>query len=203
MQSLETNMSRDGEESETYQVRLSGLGVNVERNVSQTTARQILDLVLGGTGAVGGVAARRGASPHVGIAVSGIGPERPHTSLREFLHDCGARHNPDKILAIGEYIVEVEGAEDFGREEVKSRFRNAGEPLPKNLPRDFTSTVQYGWIAPDPKDPDRFYVTSKGKEALAQKFSDGTKKASSSRQSARRRSHRTRASSEQVAEVRE
>ncbi len=98
-----------------------------------------------------------------------------------------AGRNPDKILAIGDYMLECEGAEDFGRVEVKSRFRTAGEAMPKNFTRDFGWALKNGWIAEDPNKPDRFYVTRTGKTALSEKFSDDIKKASAQKSTGRRR----------------
>jgi hypothetical protein len=75
---------------------------------------------------------------------------------------------------------------------VKARFRNAGEPVPGNLPRDFTWTISNGWIAEDAHNLGHYYVTQKGKTAIAERFSGEVKRKSGFKSGARRRRRSSR-----------
>jgi len=75
-----------------------------------------------------------------------------------------------KILTVGRYVRDFEGRGDFTRDEIRERFRSAGEPQPANFPRDFQKAVRAGWIAEDPKKRGRFYVTRTGDELIDRGF---------------------------------
>lgn len=79
-------------------------------------------------------------------------------SAREALDLSGAKTNPEKIVALGQYVLQ-DGVETFKVDEVKAQFRRARETTPANFSRDLTVAVQAGWIAQD--DGDEYYVTNK------------------------------------------
>lgn len=79
-------------------------------------------------------------------------------SAREALDLSGAKTNPEKIVALGEYVLQ-DGGETFKVEDVKAQFRRARETAPGNFSRDMTTAVQAGWIAPG--DGDEYYITNK------------------------------------------
>jgi hypothetical protein len=108
-------------------------------------------------------------------------------SLREFLTDADAKRMPDKIVTIGEYLMSQAGQEDFSGDDVRDRFRAAGEVAPANFSRDFKWTISNGWVAEDPKNPGRYYVTQTGRAAIQAKFSDEVKKKSGFKPVGRRR----------------
>ncbi len=141
-----------------YRVTLSGPGVSLDKAVSQQVALAILQMALGGgTGPSGPV-----------VAETPTGAERrePRLSLREFLDAAAARSNPEKIAVFAGYLRDHLLQDDFSREEVKSCFRSAGEPLPGNFARDFQLAVQNGWVAEDHGKPGRYYITRKGDETV-------------------------------------
>src|SRR5438445_805629 len=75
-------------------------------------------------------------------------------SLREFLQQADVSAGIHaKILAVGRYLRDFEGQADFTRDDIRTRFRTAGEGQPANFPRDFQKAVRAGWIAEDPKSP--------------------------------------------------
>lgn len=172
----------------SYSLNLKGDGLSISRDVDQATARAIVDLVLGdaATPTVRQKIVQDGGA-RIGLGAS---PGSARLSLREFLDVAEAKRNPDKIVTIGEYIITHERQVDFTREDVKARFRNAGEAAPANYARDFNWTISNGWIAEDPNNRDRYYVTQKGKAALGQKFSLDIKRKSGIRLSNRRRVRR-------------
>ncbi|MGH9339500.1 MAG: hypothetical protein ACRD1R_07910 [Acidobacteriota bacterium] len=152
------------QELETYSLKLEGRGISVSRDVGQDVARAILDIVMGGN-----VRARPGkAAPEPDDVREDRG--RPSLSLHEFLENSGAKRNPDKIAVFGQYLMEHEGRREFSRDELRGRFREAGEAVPANFPRDFSWALKNGWIAEDSENRGSYYVTKKGKEAIEQKF---------------------------------
>ncbi|QBR70409.1 hypothetical protein CU048_02975 [Beijerinckiaceae bacterium] len=164
---------------ELYSVSIKGNGITIEKSVASHLARQMINMILGGTTTYGSVSPQE---PLVsGNRTSGTSTAPPpgggRTSLREFLDESQATRNPDKITAIAEYLIAHEGTESFTRDDIKGRFRTAGEAAPANFPRDFTWAVKNGWIAEDPKSPGSFYVTKKGRTAIENKFSDEVRKA--------------------------
>jgi hypothetical protein len=153
-----------------FSLSLSGDGINIEREIDREVALQVINVVLGVGGQRGSVA---------------INPESPAAqlhaavplSLREYLDDVKAVRKPDQIVTIGHFICEHEHAGDFGRDDIRSRFASAREPLPANFSRDFAWTVKNGWVAEVHGKKDRYYVTSKGIQAVESHFSQETKKA--------------------------
>src|SRR4051794_37753440 len=79
-------------------------------------------------------------------------------SAREALDLSGAKTNPEKIVALGQYVLQ-DGGETFKVEDVKAQFRRARETAPANFSRDMTTAVQAGWIAHG--DGDEYYITNK------------------------------------------
>lgn len=97
-------------------------------------------------------------------------------SLREFMEEAGAKRNPEKIVAIGAYLVRTLNQESFTRKEVKLQFKNAGEPVPGNYTRDFDWAVSNGWLAPIHGGHKDYWVTDTGLDAIANKFSEEIRK---------------------------
>ena len=79
-------------------------------------------------------------------------------SAREALDLSGAKTNPEKIVALGQYVLQ-DGGETFKVEDVKAQFRRARETAPANFSRDLAAAVKEGWIAQG--DGDDYYVTNK------------------------------------------
>jgi hypothetical protein len=79
-------------------------------------------------------------------------------SAREALDLSGAKTNPEKIVALAEYVLQ-DGGETFKVEDVKAQFRRARETAPANFSRDLSAAVQAGWIAQG--DGEEYYVTNK------------------------------------------
>lgn len=166
----------------TYRLTLKGDGVTVEREVTEDHARQIIAIVMGGAAMAGAPARPSASAGGITRAASGQIP-----ALREFVDEVGAQRNPEKIVAIGAYLVDHLGQDNFSREEVKSQFKNAGEGVPGNYPRDFRWAIIAGWIAPDPNTSGRFFVTDSGRDALTQKFPDEIRERTRQAKTTRRR----------------
>jgi hypothetical protein len=79
-------------------------------------------------------------------------------SAREALDLSGAKTNPEKIVALGQYVLQ-DGGETFKVEDVKAQFRRARETAPANFSRDLAVAVKEGWIAQG--EGEEYYVTNK------------------------------------------
>lgn len=163
-------MDAEGGE-ELYTVSIKGNGVVVEKSVPAEVARRVINALM--AGAFSESASMSGKRSD---AASATGSEARRISLREFLEESSARRNPDKIITIAEFVRQFEDKELFTREDIRGRFRLAGEAAPANFPRDFTWAVKNGWIAEDAKSPNSFYVTQTGRNAIANRFSSEVKK---------------------------
>lgn len=154
------------DESELYKVQIEGAGLSFSRDIDAPTLGRVMHAMLGSS-----------ASTPTSVNGEDVfgeapNPRTPPLSLREFLLNVGAKRYPDKIVAIGHYLEEYEGKAGFSRDDIKSRFRTAGEPPPGNFPRDFSVTLSHGWIAEDAGNPGQLYVTTSGRDALQQGFSN-------------------------------
>lgn len=132
--------------------------VGYEDEITVTQAAQIIaflnadegDASLGpDLGAGLGDASRTDTAKKTGNAVS---------SAREALDLSEAKTNPEKIVALGQYVLQ-DGGETFKVEDVKAQFRRARETAPGNFSRDLAVAVKEGWIAQG--DGDEYYVTNK------------------------------------------
>lgn len=155
---------------------LHGAGLSFERDLPQETALAVINVVMGGQ-------TTPRTSPIVAHPPAGRGTSQ---SLREYMAEVEASRNPEKILAIGAYLI-ASGQEGFTRDQVKSQFQSAGEPVPGNYPRDFTLTVAAGWIAERPGSPGQYYVTNTGQKALDERFPKDTRRSITRARQPRRR----------------
>lgn len=103
---------------------------------------------------LGGDAQRGGRSSTPAGRKSGKAVE----SARDALDLSAAKTNPEKIVALGAYVLQ-DGGETFKVEDVKAQFRRARETPPANFSRDMSAAVQAGWIAQG--EGDEYYVTNK------------------------------------------
>jgi hypothetical protein len=151
-------------------ITVSGPGIQAEKEVSLQLAMSVMQVMFGGS--LKDVLGPSGAgNEQVRPTYDASQPERmQRLSIREFIEDVGGRSFHTKIAAIGRYMRDHEGQQDFSRDDVKVRFRSAGEIMPGNFPRDFQKALQAGWIAEDPQSRGRFYVTRRGDEAIDQRF---------------------------------
>jgi hypothetical protein len=183
---------QDNPEEKTFEISITGDGITISQNVDESTAREIVNILMGG--APGDTKSHSGRVQGRSDTGSRGEPrdEPRRMSLREFLDESRARRNPDKITVIGEYIFEHEGRPEFSRDDIRSRFKQAGEAAPGNFARDFTWAITNGWIAEDTKNPGAYYVTKKGRDAIDARFAPEVKKATTQKPGGRRRSPKRR-----------
>lgn len=177
----------DQTENESYHLVLKGPGITIDKVVDVRIAGAIAQMTFAGVGALPAATDQRAGQK---LTVPSTPGQR--LSLREFLQTTVAgRGIHIKILAVGRYLRDHEQQDDFGRDEVRARFRSAGEPQPANFARDFQKAVRAGWIAEDHQNTGRFYVTRTGDEEIDRRQDQG---ASSAPSLPRRRSRRSTAS---------
>ncbi len=164
---------------EQFTVSIKGEGITIEKSVSADVARKMIDVIMGGPRAYEPVSEREVpvSKDSLAGARSAIASGARRMSLREFLHESQASSNPEKITAIGEYLREHEGKDEFTRDDIKGRFRQAGEAPPKNFSRDFSVATKNVWVADDANSPGSFFLTNTGRAAIKNKFSAEVKKA--------------------------
>lgn len=169
------------ETPEKIHLSLTGAGITVEKDIDQGLAATIIGIVMGG-GAPPAMAAPRADQA---TATGYRAPITERLSLREYLDDVSAARYPDKIVAIGQYMADHEASDTFTRDDVKSRFKSAGEAQPGNFARDFSVTLKSGWIAEDNADSGNFYVTKKGRDVIAGGFAAELRKGTKVRRAKR------------------
>jgi hypothetical protein len=165
-----TKMTETGDD---YVLKLDGNGISIDMSVDRTKARKILNIALSDAG----------EGPDDVPSVSTTAPPRAgrSLSLREYFDRKEAFKKHEQILAIAGFMAETEGLEDVARDEIKSRFSLAREPLPANFPRDFATVLRNGWLAPAHGKQDRFYVTQSGIQALESNFKAPARRPAASR----------------------
>lgn len=149
-----------------FSLRLSGEGLNIEQEIEQRVALQIVQVVMGG-----GV--RLDTTQSSATTSHSRSSDAAPLSLREYLDKIGASKKPEQITTIGHYVCEIEGQPDFSRDDIRSRFIIAREPPPGNFGRDFAVAIKNGWIAEVHGKKNRYYVTAKGAQTISNHFSNG------------------------------
>jgi hypothetical protein len=155
-------MAEEQTTEDTYHLSLKGPGITIDKIIDPRTAGAIAQMTFGGISVSPGRIDQRADVGQVrGPALS------QGMSLREYLQAATLdRGIHTKILAVGRYLRDFENQPDFTREDVRSRFRSAGEPQPANFHRDFQKAVRAGWIAEDHQHRGRYYVTRTGDDEI-------------------------------------
>jgi hypothetical protein len=106
-----------------------------------------------------------GPDPGQGLGITGAPDSKKSgngvASAREALDISGAKTNPEKIVALGQYVLQ-DGGDTFKVEDVKAQFRRARESAPANFSRDLGTALREGWLAEG--DGGEYYVTNKIKD---------------------------------------
>ena len=167
---------------ETYDLMLEGDGISIRQVISREKAMQVVMLLLCGSASSQPPAAGNGPAlvpmARIPSPASGRTDGEPPLSIGEFLHEHNAKRNPDKITAIAAYLMDYDQKPHFTKDDVIAEFQAAGEPSPANFSRDWRWVVTNRWIAVRRDDPDTYYVTTLGRKALQERFSDEIRKAS-------------------------
>jgi hypothetical protein len=158
-----------------YTVELVGPGLSLKKELPEPVAHELLVWLLkGGRLQVSGMAVSPQQTPTEIKALSPSAPtgrtETAFMSVREFMDQSSPGRVPDKLACFGLYLREHRNQNEFSREDLVGLFQEAAEPLPKNLTRDIRWAQQIAWLAPAPSNPDLYYLTKKGEDAVRAKF---------------------------------
>jgi hypothetical protein len=155
-------MSEENIAKEKYHLSLKGPGITINKIVDPRTAGAIAQMTFGGHEPDAPCVDQAGVLGPMALRLS-----VRRASIREYLQTAALdRGIHTKILAVGQYMRDLESQSDFSREDIRSRFRSAGEPQPANFPRDFQKALRAGWIAEDHQNRGRYYVTRTGDEEI-------------------------------------
>jgi len=158
-------MSDDDSVPRSYRLTLTGAGISIDQEIDQPTALAVVQVAMGQRPTPAAVI------PSTGSASRAAGQR---LSVREMLEDSGAKTIAEKVVVIGRFLRDQEDRATFSRDENKARFRTAGEPIPRNFPRDFQKAVRAGWVAEDHEKPGEFYITRRGDEVVNSGFAGKT-----------------------------
>ena len=157
-------MSKTEHPAEDFNLKISGEGINVERKIDSQTLAAVMAAIIGAQrfdSQAGLVPTNAEATPPL---------QQPFMALREYLDKVEATRKQDQIVAIGHFISHYEAQPHFSRDEVRSHFSIAREPMPKNFARDFGLAVKAGMIAEVHQKHGFFYVTKTGISAVERHF---------------------------------
>lgn len=102
-------------------------------------------------------------------APSGSGREAG--SPLEAIRQSDARTYPQKIAALGEFILRRNGGETFDGKEVLALLRRMGD-LPRNYHRDVRNADLLGYISIEPNG--EYFLTDLARQAIKSHFSDAS-----------------------------
>lgn len=185
------------ESARSYHVTLRGGGLALDRELNEQQAWDVLAAVFGQQNDPQVINEPRQQHEFLGEPAQNQGSSRGEQrkssnepdaklSVGEFVEQCQAKRNPDKITAIGVYLQDYAGLPKFTRDDVKQQFQKAGEGIPGNFPRDFNVAISSKWLSED-VEGSGYYVTRTGKTAVEQKFPAEARKTFSSASSRKRK----------------
>lgn len=154
-----------------YQIKLTGPGLALDKELSEELANRITVLVLSGGKSDQQPTGGKGGSGSGAASATTIGGK----SIREYLFASTATKIPQQMTVIGHYLLEAQqGKENFTLAELKKGFGDAKESVPANPTRDIASAIRRGWIAQ--REKDSYYVTGTGMQAIEGGFPKGTRR---------------------------
>lgn len=144
----------------SVKITINGEGLSFERETDMLKAGQIIAFLSNDTSVK--VMTSEAYSP-TPVAVLGTGDVR-RKSPRQALMESDAKTNPEKIVVLANFICERNGVDTFSSKELQVEFKKAGEPLPKNMTRDFKTAVAQGYILEN--DEGDYSLTDLGLEVI-------------------------------------
>jgi hypothetical protein len=160
-------------EDARYTVTIVGPGVRVEQSISKALVPQLMMMLMNAGPAGEGVKLSLPLAALPPRAANAVDAAPRRISLPEYLEEINARRIPERILGMANYISEVTGQSvdgSFNKSDIRPLFKAAGDPLPANFARDWQLVVSAGWVAQE-SGSDLFFVTRRGKSAIAERFS--------------------------------
>lgn len=152
------------ENKNTIRLELKGKELYFTADIDQAQSGQIIQLL---------AADSTSPLPFSPIGITTANQNIPHLrnkAPKEALIETKAKTNPEKMVAFGALIMDLNNKESFSITEVKDMYKKAGEPIPHNFGRDIRSAVKLAYIY---SVGDELYTLSDtGKEKIERGFSD-------------------------------
>lgn len=163
----------------TVTLRIEGDGLTIARVIPETLVLPIMRLLLNPAAASGSLQ----EEPTPGRPT----PDGRRTALAEFYRSISPKRYPEKLTVIGAYLQQELGRASFTSDDLKGQFRAVNEPAPANLARDLRTALGNGWMAPEPDDPNQYFVTQSGLDAVESQFTAAAPRRGAAARRARRR----------------
>lgn len=144
----------------SVKITISGDGLSFEKETDMHRAGQIIAFLSSDVPVDPSIVRAYPSSP---VAVLGVGESR-RKSPRQALSESDAKTNAEKIVVLANFICTQKGVETFSPKEIQVEFKRAGESLPKNLTRDFMTSVSQGFILEN--DEGDYSLTDLGLEVV-------------------------------------
>lgn len=170
-------MATDTRVDETVRVRITGRGIDMERDVAVALLPQLVSFLLG---APAGTAP--GRAPESPASMAG-GTERV-TSIAEYLREKQPQTSADTLLVLSGYLELIDNKRPFTREDMRRLMRAARLAEPANFPRDFAVAVTKGYIQ---AVAGGFQLTNTGLEAVRQPGALAAPRGTGARRASRKR----------------
>ena len=152
----------------SVKVHLEGDGLLFDDETTPFNAAQIIGFLKNSETLSGQSSALSSVSPVMSIA-------RPRISPRQALTESGAKTNPQKIVVLGKYQMDLSTHEGFTLDEVKSAYKRSGEPMPKNFSRDAQTAVDLDLMFREDENSDMYVLSDKALEYLQTGFPEQDK----------------------------
>lgn len=155
-------MAEEVLDQKSYQLTIEGDNFSFQREINDQQLINVMSEALGQS-----TPSQRGGHTPVGASPAksrhnGAG----QVSVGEFLEELSIKNNSERIAGILFYLKEHEGLETVNRAQIPGWFQKAGQPPPKNFPRDLNKAVSTSIISEDLGKAGHYYVTTKGKKLL-------------------------------------
>jgi hypothetical protein len=145
-------------DNSNYQIKIVGPGLVIERVVEKEVAERASVIVLTGKSQLQENKYKEEPKDPV---------EKP---LKDFLEECRAVRNPERIVAVGCYLKNFRKLQWFGRDEIIQVLEEAGEKVMRNFARDMAWAMKIGWMSKATTQKGKFYVTNQGEKAWRETF---------------------------------
>lgn len=152
-------------------ITIDGDGLSLKRETSLLKAGQIITFL----------GSEESFSSDLPVEKSNTPPllnPSPNLTPGELIIEANAKTNAEKILVLGKYITDKDLSDKFSTKEVLIELKKIGGE-PHNFARDIRTAISSSYIYPIDMRQGEYGVTSTGKKAIEDKFSNKTNKANS------------------------
>jgi hypothetical protein len=157
-------MTTENTRPEVVRVRITGEGIELEREIPVSLLPRLLALVIGNHDLVAAATPSQHTETQTLLSGrSGVGNSERIASVVEYLREKQPQTSSDTILVLGGYLELFENRRPFGRDDLRRLMRQARLQDPANFPRDVGVAVTKGYIQPL---GDGFQLTNTGLELL-------------------------------------